>query len=253
MSVKNISEILFERYLGERGLTFQFEKKYPAKSKLVDYTVPINGRDFLFEVKQFENKDYPFPQTATFTDPHRPIRSKIEQAKDKFQEYEDFPCCLVMYNNNAFVMAADPHAVLGAMYGEIGIQMPVQGGRVTIATPPPPVTFVGAKGKMLHRDRQYNTRISALITLYEYHIGSLRFGRWYAEMKNRVETGELNEEDVPNPDFDVQEKHLAVSVWQNIYADIAFPNHAFRGKYDEHWGLEGDYVKRTYIGPGRVE
>lgn len=129
MSVKNISEVLFERYLTEQGLTFEFEKKYAGKSRLVDYTVAIDGRDFLIEVKQFEQKDYPFPKSATYVDPHRPIRAKIEQAKEKFQEYAEFPCCLVMYNNNAFVMAADPHAVLGAMYGEIGIQMPVLAGR----------------------------------------------------------------------------------------------------------------------------
>ena len=253
MSVKNISEVLFERYLREQDLTFEFEKKYPEKSKLIDYTVPIGGRDFLFEVKQFEQKDYPFPKSGIFVDPHRPIRSKIEQAKGKFQEYGEFPCCLVMYNNNAFVMASDPHAVLGAMYGEVGIQMPVLAGRVTIAMPPPPVTFIGSKGKMLRRDKQYNTRISALLTLYEYALGSKRFGRWYREMSQRVKAGELREEDVPDPDFDVEEKHLAVTVWQNIYADIPFPDNVFRGQYDEHWGLDGEYVKRTYVGPGRIE
>lgn len=110
MTIKNISEVLLERYLREQGLTFEYEKEYAGKSKLVDYAFPIDGRDFLFEVKQFERKDYPFPKTAIFSDQYRPIRSKIEQAKDKFREYEGFSCSLVMYNNNAFVMAADPHS-----------------------------------------------------------------------------------------------------------------------------------------------
>jgi hypothetical protein len=82
MSVRNISEQLFEDYLRLRALPFEFEKPYPGKSKLVDYTVPVGGRDFLFEVKQFEQKNYPLPQSGpTFVDPHRAIRSKIDQAK----------------------------------------------------------------------------------------------------------------------------------------------------------------------------
>jgi hypothetical protein len=71
-------------------------------------------------------------------------------------------------------------------------------------------------------------------------------------MSKRVEAGEMSDEDVLNPDFDVHATHLAVTVWKNIYAEIQFPNDLFRGEFDEHWGLEGDYVKRTYIGPGRV-
>jgi hypothetical protein len=101
MSTQNISEVLFEKYLISQSLSFEFEKPYSGKSKLVDYTVPIDGRDFLFEVKQFEQKNYPLPQGGpTFIDPCRAIRSKIDQAKDKFKEYEEFPCCLVMHHSS---------------------------------------------------------------------------------------------------------------------------------------------------------
>lgn len=65
MSVKNISEQLFEDYLRLQGLSFEFEKPYPGKSKLVDYTVPLCGRGFLFEVKQFEQKNYPLPTSMS--------------------------------------------------------------------------------------------------------------------------------------------------------------------------------------------
>jgi hypothetical protein len=254
MSTQNISEILFEKFLHSHGLSFEFEKPYPGKSKLVDYTVPIEGRDFLFEVKQFENKNYPYPQGVTAFDPCRAIRAKIEQAKEKFQEYDGFPCCLVMYSNNAFVMDTEPHAVLGAMYGEIGISMPVQAGIVTVSAPPPETTFVGDRGKMLRRDRQYNTRISALISLYEYHIGSLRYGRWFKSVYEDLKAGKIQDQDIIEPDdLNIEDKELAVSVWKNIYATVQFPDSLFRGPYDEHWGLEGDYVKRTYIGPGRIE
>jgi hypothetical protein len=158
-----------------------------------------------------------------------------------------------MYSNNAFVMDTEPHAVLGAMYGEIGIQIPVAAGVVTVAMPVPETTFVGDRGKMLRRDRQYNTRITALITLYEYHIGSLRYGRWFKEVSNGLKAGTIKEEEIQEPDFDVDEKQLAVSVWKNICADVQFPETLFCGPYDEHWGLQGDYVRRTYIGAGRID
>ncbi len=255
MIVQNISEVRFEEYLQSQGLSFEHEKSYPGKHKLVDYTVPLNGREFLFEVKQFEQKNYPLPTGgATFFDPYHAIRSKIEQAKDKFKEYDGFPCCLVMYNSNdAFVMATEPNAVLGAMYGEIGIQIPVAAGVVTVASPPPPTSFVGNLGKMLRKSKVYNTRISALITLYEYNIGFLRAGRWLTNALNSVRAGEISLNELPQPDFDASEKVLAVSVWKNVYADIEFPDEIFRGCYDEHWGAVGEYIRRTYIGSGRVE
>jgi hypothetical protein len=255
MSVKTASESLFEDYLRCQGLSFEFEKPYPEKSKLVDYTVPVEGKDFLFEVKQFEQKNYPLPTGSgpTFIDPPRAIRAKIEQAKEKFQEYDGFPCCLVMFNSNdAFVMETEPNAVLGAMYGEVGVQFPLAANVVTIAPSLEPA-FVGNKGRMLHRDKPYNTRITAVISLYRYHIGSLRYGQWVKQTLADLKAGKTKEEDIVEPELNIEEVQLAVSVWKNIYADTPFPDTLFRGPYDEHWGLVGDYVKRTYIGPGRIE
>jgi hypothetical protein len=254
VNTKTISESLFEDYLRSQGLAFKFEKTYPGKSKLVDYTVAVEGGDFLFEVKQFEQKNYPLPQSGpTYIDPHRAIRAKIEQAKEKFREYDGFPCCLVMFNSNdAFVMDTEPHAVLGAMYGEIGVQFPLAAGVVTIAPSLEP-TFVGEKGRMIHREKPCNTRISAVISLYRYHVGSLRYGQWMKQMLADLKAGKIKEEDIVEPELSIEEVQLAVSVWKNIYADTPFPETLFRGLYDEHWGLVGDYVKRTYIGPGRIE
>jgi hypothetical protein len=253
MSAKNISEILFEKYLAEQGLTFEFEKTYPGKSRLVDYTVLIGGHDFLFEVKQFEQSNYPLPLSGpTAVNQYGPIRSKIDQARKKFKEYDGFPCCLVLYNNEAFV-ADDPGAMYGAMYGDVGIQIPLAAGRVTVAMPVPETTFVGKNGKMVKNDAIFNTRITAIISLYEYYVGSLRFGQWWKQRYALVSEGKIAREEIGIPEFDITEKRLAVSVWKNIYADIQFPDSAFNGPFDEHWGLVGDYVRCTYQGSDRVE
>lgn len=251
MSVKNISEQLFENYLRRQGLSFEFEKPYPGKSKLVDYTVPLDGRDFLFEVKQFEQKNYPLPTSMSAVDYYGPIRAKIDQAQKKFKEYEEFPCCLVLHSNEAFVMD-DPRAVFGAMYGDIGIQIPVAAGIVTIAMPVPEPTFVGDNGKMVRKEKAYNTRISALIHVYEYHVGLATWIRWVHQTR-QLKTGTIKEEDVHIPEIDIEEKGVAVSVWENMYANVQLPENAFTGAYDERWGLVGDYVRCKFKGHGRID
>lgn len=249
MSVKNISEILFERYLTEQRLTFEFEKLYPGKSKRVDYTVPIDGRDFLFEVKQFEQRNYPLPTSVSAVDYYGPLRSKIDQAQKKFKEYEEFPCCLVLYTNEAFVMDS-PRAVYGAMYGDVGISIPVAAGRVTIAMPVPEPTFVGNNGKMMRFNQASNTRISAIIHIYEYLSGLAQWRRHFAETKEFM-SGNRHEHEVFVPDLDGDAKCVAVSVWENYGAKVSLPDSAFRGLCDERWGLVGDYIRCKYKGPGR--
>jgi hypothetical protein len=53
-NLRTASEAHFEEYLTEQGLPFDYEKPYPGKSKRVDYTVPIDGRNFLFEVRELD-------------------------------------------------------------------------------------------------------------------------------------------------------------------------------------------------------
>jgi hypothetical protein len=115
----------------------------------------------------------------------------------------------------------------------------------------PETTFIGDKGGMIRKGQERNTRISALITLYEYHVGSLRYARWFKETADNLKAGKITDDDIREPDFDIGEKVLAVSVWKNMYAAVPFPNTVFRGACDEHWGLEGNYIKQTYMGPRR--
>jgi hypothetical protein len=251
MTIKNISEELFEKYLRSQDLPFEFEKKYQDKSKLVDYTVPIDGRDFLFEVKQFEQRNYPLPTSVSAVDYYGPIRAKIDQAQRKFKEYAGFPCCLVLHSNEAFVMD-DPRAAFGAMYGDIGIQIPVAAGIVTVAMPLPEPTFVGDNGKMVRKDKPYNTRISALIHVYEYHVGLATWIRWVHQTQQRKD-GTIKQQDVDMPDIDIEEKCVAVSVWENMYASVPLPESVFKGAYDERWGLVGDYVRCKFKGRARID
>jgi hypothetical protein len=138
------------------------------------------------------------------------------------------------------------------MYGDIGIQIPVAAGIVTMAMPLPEPTFVGNKGKMIRNEKPYNTRISAIIHIYEYHVGLATWIRW-VHQNHQLEAGIIKKEDIHVPDIDIEEKGIAVSVWENMYAKIPFPESVFKGPYDERWGLVGDYVRCKFKGEGRID
>ena len=45
--------------------------------------------------------------------------------------------------------------------------------------------------------------------------------------------------------FDYEERQLGVIVWENVFADIPFPENAFCGLYDEHWGEKEGFRARN--------
>src|SRR5216684_8622637 len=118
-------EILFEEYLKEQNLPFEFEKEYPGKSKRPDYTIEWNGKAVIFEVKDIDPLEK-FPAGFGYFDPYTRIREKIEQGRDKFKQYKEFCCGLVLHNaGQPFVSLHDPDIMLGAMYGDSGFTFPV--------------------------------------------------------------------------------------------------------------------------------
>ena len=120
-SKRSAGEALFEQYLNNQGLTdWEFEKKHPGKQKRPDYTVYID-REYLFDVKEFQ----PQVLQADFVwyDPYKDIRSKIEEGRRKFQEYKDWSCGLVLYNNGSALLK-DARVMFGAMLGNAGFTMP---------------------------------------------------------------------------------------------------------------------------------
>jgi len=248
MTQKTTSEELFERYLESQGLGFEFERQYEGKSRRPDYTVAIGGKEYLFEVKEFEPGDTP-PGTSQF-DPYRRIRAKIDAAQKKFKEFEGFPCCLVLYNSAAFVMTERPYAVLGAMYGDAGIRIPFDPHRIK-ATAEPEAAFLGG-GKMIrpHWKEPENRRISALLTLRHYPSGKRRYSRWWVGIRAQIKAGAIDRDSVPGPPFDIEELGLGVVVWDNAYAEISLPLDIFRGPYDERWSVVDDNQWLSFRGSG---
>ena len=98
-NTRTIGESYFEEYLVSQSLTgFEFEKDHPGKRKQPDYTVNIDNKEYLFDVKDFDPTD--IPPSGSY-DPYRRIRKKLNDGRENFKEYTWLPCCIVFYNNNA--------------------------------------------------------------------------------------------------------------------------------------------------------
>lgn len=113
-------ERVFESYLESQGLHFDFEKEHAGKSKRPDYTIEWNDKTVVFDVKDFEPPEYIGTGPGAFN-PYSRIREKIEQGRDKFKQFKEFCCALVLYNpGNPSVHLQHEDIMLGAMYGDSG-------------------------------------------------------------------------------------------------------------------------------------
>ena len=253
-ALRTKGEILFEQYLATQKLTFEFEKEHAGKSKRPDYTIAWNGRPVVFDVKDFDPPEK-YPTGGGQFDPYPPIREKVEQGRDKFTQYKEFCCGLVLRNlGRPFVMLDKPDIMLGAMYGDSGFTFPVNTRTGVGDASKLNRAFLG-RGKMIRPNwsQPQNTTISAIITLsvikphYQLLVEMIRADRtreiadYEAELEHTI------------PDYDPNREIPRVIVWHNAVARIPFPDDLFRGPYDTHFGIvrgEGDTVEQgvTYRG-----
>ena len=236
-------ELLFQDYLDMMGYAYEFERELPSKSKRPDYTVTNNGL-FLFDVKDFE----PYmPLGCGFYDPYPRIREKIQEGREKFKEFKEYPCSPVLKNNgNAFVHLESVDIMLGSMYGDSGFTFPVDTtlGR---AVGPMKRAFLG-RGKMIRPTHHQNTTISALITLRYVAVGMRQYRTMVRKYPNLDMEETLAAVAKEFPNFDVGERQLGVIVWENAVARIPLSRELFTGPYDERWGCERNYQSITFRG-----
>lgn len=241
---KLLSETLFEEYLVSQGMTnFEFEKEWEGIPTHPDYTVYHNDNVYIFDVKEFEFQPL-HPGQLISDNPCDRIRQKIHGVRNQFKYFKDKPCCLVLYTYDPMVELHDWTTMLGAMYGDFGVTMLFDTATGSAVPDSTKQAFISG-GKMFRpkSSEPQNTTISALVTVRYVHIGQKRYQKIFRES---LKTG-----DNVSPtkiDFDVDEKHLGVIVWENAFARIPFHRDMFSGFYDERWGLEGDVVTQVFSG-----
>jgi hypothetical protein len=252
---RTAGETLFEQYLATQDLPFEFEKKHAGKSKKPDYIVNWRGNHVVFDVKDFDAPDEHRAGFAAF-DPYPRIREKIQQGRNKFREYKEVCCSLVLYNRGQpLVNLQTPDIMLGSMYGDVGFTFPVNTSTGVGDADKMKRSFLG-RGKMVrpHWSQPQNTTISAIITLstvrphYQLLVEMIQ-----AEKQREIAECEAElAERVPdyNPDLRIPR----VIVWHNAVARIGFPDDLFRGPYDTHFGVvreENGIVKQVVTYRGR--
>ncbi|MBN1515750.1 hypothetical protein JXA32_04185 [Candidatus Sumerlaeota bacterium] len=264
MNQKTISERAFEVYLADRGITkYKYEEdlSHIGITKPVDYSFEIGGKTARFEVKEWEPQN-PQPGFSGF-DPYSPIRDKIDGAREKFQQYKkrNEPCILVLCHYGSQPILLGPAIIYAAMRGDFGWRVPVN--IKTGACGEPEEDFLKG-GKMWDgQSRAWNTTISAIAV-----IKSIDPNKHRRNIKFRSDTlaheKEIGRElsSLDKDDFDVLYKlsvnsHnkfpvqciLRLLICDNVDASINLPAEFPSGPYDERYGLDGDWLRRIYIGP----
>lgn len=228
-------EILFERYLASQSLPFEFEKEHAGKSRRPDYTIEWKGQTIVFDVKDL---DPPEKLSLGFQqfDPYTRIREKIEQGREKFKQYKELCCGLVLYNaGHPLVSLERSDIMLGAMYGDSGFTFPVDMSTGVGDGSKMKQAFLG-RGKMIRPkwSQPQNTTISAIITLVRIQPHFLYLLDLVREDPHRDNEAEIRSR-VPNYDPELEVPRLIV--WYNAVARIPFPTDLFCGAYDTHFGI----------------
>jgi hypothetical protein len=230
-------EMVFEKYLDSRRLPFEFEKEHVGKSKRPDYTVEWEGKTVVFDVKDFD-PTAKFPTGFGQFDPYTPIREKVNQGREKFKQFKEYCCGLVLYNaGRPLIMIENVDIMLGTMYGDAGFSFPVNLTTGVGDASQLKQTFLG-RGKMIRPNwsQAQNTTLSAIITLVTIKPHFLQLLDLVRE--NPRTSNEGNEAEIRSriPNFDPNLEVPRVIVWYNAAARIPFPMNLFRGDYDTHFG-----------------
>jgi excisionase family DNA binding protein len=248
---QNISELLFEEYLTKHRLVdWNREKTFPGSSKHPDYSVIYRARETLFEVKQFVGTSGDNQPSVVACDPYRAIREKIGAARKKFKDLQQYPCCLVLYNDGkpgVFIDSTElgGDIIFAAMLGDIELSVPFDWGGSPANPEEQHGLLRGKRGKMLRQAGGgtviENTTISAIVVLEHLNVGLRRLlidrGRW-EKSKGRKATSRdfwTMIQQAEGTDHDVALSMLRVVVYENPFARISLSNEIFCGPYDERF------------------
>ena len=249
MTVKTGGELLFEKYLNAQGVKFKYEPPLSGTRKLIDYVVehPTHGQ-ILLEVKDIHHP--PPAGSLTAFDPHKEIRRKIDEGRKKFKSLPDALCVLVIVAApGGFVDLLSPRIILGAMYGDLGVTIPVNPelGHFDASKIEP--RFLVGKGKMVRPNCFANTRIAALISLINYDTSSkegLKYimtddGRTKEDRWTDILNGTVRFSEIP-----------CVTVWENGTAKRRLPQDIFRGDMDAWWTFDEEKQTLSFVGKKRL-
>ncbi len=252
---KNDSERIFEECLTSHGLTpFVYEPPTPGTSSKPDYRLTFGGTYLYFDVKEFEPDASDLEPGFGAFDPYGPIRWKIRDVWKQFQALEAYPCRLVLYNSKKPLVYLTPEIVVGAMLGDLGIQIPFKPGQGLLGGESRQVFT--KRGMMIRYEaaravEPRNLNTSAIIALEWLDVGQRRFSVEVRRVKrekvrepSRAELVEMFEQ----AQGTFEQRELRVIVCENPYVPKRLPEEMFRGPYDEWYGPADGCIRQLFAG-----
>ena len=255
MKNQNESEKLFEQYLNlnEFSDRWTHEPEMHGRNKKPDYLLNHNNCVYFFEVKELRGS-HDEPSKAGGFDPYASLRSEINEAREKFKEYKDYCCSLIVFNIGDWKAILDPEFVLGAMLGNLGIAIDIDIAEGSAVDGTERDVFLDG-GKMIDRKgRLQNTTISAIVVL-EKLLNNMEIEKAFREEERKLGRKFTTVEAVQCR-IELQKKYSIgrevprVIVVENPFARITFPENLFVGPFDEHWRWieENGKIERVSVG-----
>ena len=235
MPNRTTSEKVFEDYLGRHGL--RFERIAQGNLRTPDYRIRAKGEDVIVEVKEFARSQ---KRRGGYC-PVPFVSRKISASWGQLERFQDYSCCVVLYNESSTTLLLEPELVLCAMFGEYFERMDMSSYQ-----------FSGTAAVGSGR----NTRVSAVIAMLP-----LRIQRDCVEAARRVFqlTGafgrELSADEVLQIhretscfSGEVESVVRAVAI-ENPFARRQLPPSVFDGPFDEKWArVENGSFRRIFSG-----
>lgn len=235
-------EGLFEQYLSDRGIAFQYESASNSGARRPDYLLKTEPRIHC-EVKDFEFGPRDRAEVESLKKGNRVgskgpdqlfgrIRDTIAKAAKQLRSHKGEPCVVILHNANSFVNLAW-FLVGGAMFGDPAVAVPLPGGR-------PSTAFT--RGRTLGDTK--NTTIGAVAVISRTNANQhlidetmAKLGPWKGPGLPSVERitdvmealTRLYEE---RPEAALQVPFLTVHY--NPHTVASLPEHVFNGPYDRH-------------------
>lgn len=242
---KTRGEEVFEQYLNSHGLRFSYEPDFGTR-KRPDYLVHAPSGDVLCEVKDFEQNDEDRAEvetalagrnTVAFREiPYGRIQLRIRAGSRQLREFKGrYPCLIVLFDSSAQILLSD-FTVLGAMYGETRIGVPIRlddDERDAEAS-----TVFDRETRYLTRTS--NTTVSAVAILE--HVTPKEGLLDEALVKQDFGDGPDRLTRILEFIYNFGEQHPEIfervprlNVLRNLFAAVPWPDAAFNGPHDLVW------------------
>lgn len=257
------SDLLMAEYLDGERIEWCFEPEFPGVSEHPDFVVRVRDVPVIIEVKTPEPKSS--PQVAGHFDPYRGIRKQIEKARQKFREFKDYCCNVVISNRGDSKTLLDAEHVFGAMLGNLGFTFPILDNDDCHRLETIQNVFLPKGGKMVrYAPREYqNTTIAAVIGLEEVTIRNREFesvkyeaiqeeqrrrGRELSPKECAVVGCRVVTEFVEAGHGPIDHRVPRVIVCENPGARLPLSRDVLCGRFDERWAIVDESLSPVYAG-----